>query len=37
MLNNRKIREKILQENHEPVDIRHPGQQHMMELIKRNY
>ena len=25
--NNQKIRERILQENHEPVDIRHPGQQ----------
>ena len=35
--NNQKIKERILQENHEPVDIRHPGQQQMMELIKRNY
>jgi len=35
--NNQKIRERILQENHEPVDIEHPGQQRMMELIKRNY
>ena len=35
--NNQKIREKILQENHELVDIRHPGQHQMMELIKRNY
>ena len=25
--NNQKIRERILQENHEPVDIGHPGQQ----------
>ena len=35
--NNQKIRERILQENHEPVDIGHLGQQRMMELIKRNY
>ena len=35
--NNQKIRERILQENHEPVDIEHPGQQQMMELIKWNY
>jgi len=35
--NNQKIRERILQENHEPVDIEHPGQQRMMELIKQNY
>ena len=32
--NNQKIREKILQENHEPVDIGHPGKQRIMELIK---
>jgi len=25
--NNQKIRERILQENYEPVDIGHPGQQ----------
>ena len=37
MLNNQKIKKKILQENHDPVDIGHPGQQRMMELIKRNY
>ena len=35
--NNQKIKEKILQENHDPVDIGHPGQQWIMELIKRNY
>ena len=35
--NNQKIKEKILQENHNPVDIRHLEQQWMMELIKRNY
>ena len=35
--NNRKIKEQILQENHDPADIGHPGQQKMMELVKRNY
>ena len=35
--NNQKIKEKILQKNHDPVDIGHPGQQQMMELIKKNY
>ena len=35
--NCQKIREKIFQENYEPVDIEHPGQQRMMDLIKRNY
>jgi len=35
--NNQKIRKRILQENHKPVDIGHPGQQRMMELIKHNY
>ena len=35
--NNQKIKEKIPQKNHDPVDIRYPGQQQMMELIKRNY
>jgi len=35
--NNQKIRERILQENHEQVDIGHPGQQRMMKLIKQNY
>ena len=35
--NNQRIKEKILQENHDLVDIGHPGQQQMMELIKRNY
>jgi len=37
MPNNQKIKEKILQENHDPVDIEHPRQQQMVELIKRNY
>ena len=35
--NNKKIREHILQENHDPVDIGHPGQQRMLELVKINY
>ena len=29
--------EKILQENYKPVDIGYPGQQQIMDLIKRNY
>jgi len=37
MPNNQKIKEKILQENHDLVDIEHPRQQQMIELIKRNY
>ena len=35
--NNKKLKEKILQENHNSVDVGHPGQQRMLELIKRNY
>jgi len=35
--NNRKIKERILQENHNPADVGHPEQQRMMELVKRNY
>ena len=35
--NNRKTRENILKENHNSVDIGHPGQHRMMELIKRTY
>ena len=35
--NNQKIKERILQENHEPVNIEHPEQQQMMKFIKRNY
>ena len=35
--NNWKIQEQILQENHEPANIRHSGQQKMLKLIKRNY
>jgi len=35
--NNKKIREKILGENHNSVNVGHPEQQRMMELFKRNY
>ena len=35
--NNKKIREEILEGNHNSVDVGHPGQQRMLELIKRNY
>jgi len=37
VLNNKKIREEILKGNHNSVDMGHPGQQRMLELIKRNY
>ena len=35
--NNKKLKEKILQENHDSVDVGHPKQQRMLELIKQNY
>ena len=35
--NNKKLKEKILQENYDSVDVGHSGQQQMLELIKRNY
>ena len=35
--NSKKIREDILKENHDLVDIGHPGQHRMMELLKRTY
>jgi len=35
--NNKKIREQILKENHDSVDMGHPEQQQMIELIKQNY
>jgi len=35
--NNKKIREEILKENHNLVDVGHPGQQRMRKLLKRNY
>jgi len=37
ILNNRKIKEQILQENYDPADIGHSEQQRIMELVKRNY
>ena len=37
VLNNKKIREGILKENHNSVDVGYPGQQRMLELLKRNY
>jgi len=35
--NNKKIKEEILKENHDLVDVEHPEQQRMLELLKRNY
>ena len=35
--NNKKLREKILWENHDFVNIEHLGQQRMIELLKQNY
>jgi len=35
--NNKKLKEKILQENHNSVDVEHSGQQRIMELLKQNY
>ena len=35
--NSQNIKERILQENHKLVDVGHPEQQQMMNLIKRNY
>jgi len=37
MLNNKKLREEILEKNHSSVDVGYPGQLRMLELIKRNY
>ena len=37
ILNNKKIKEKILRENYDLVNMGHPGQQKIMELLKRNY
>ena len=34
---NKKLKKKILQENHDLVDIGHLEQQRMMELLKQNY
>ena len=35
--NNNKIREEILKENHDLVNVEHPGQHRMLELLKRAY
>ena len=37
MPNNKKIWEEILKENHDSVDVGHPGQHRMLELLKRTY
>ena len=37
VLNNHKIRKRILQENHNPTDVKHLEQQCILNLIKRNY
>ena len=37
ILNNKRLKEKILWENHDLVDVGHPGQQRMMEFLKQNY
>ena len=37
MPNNKELKEEILREHHNPADIRHLGQQRMLELLKRNY
>ena len=35
--NNKKIREEILKENHDLVNMGHLGQHRMLELLKRTY
>jgi len=35
--NNKKIKKEILKENHDLVDMGHPGQHRMLELLKRTY
>jgi len=37
VLNNKKIKEEILKENHNLADVGHPEQHKMLELIKRTY
>jgi len=37
MPNNKELREEILKEHHDPVDIGHPGQHRMLELLRRTY
>ena len=35
--NNKKLKKKILWENHNLADIGHLGQQRILELLKQNY
>ena len=35
--NNKRLKEQILQKNHNPVDVGHPGQQRMIKLVKIHY
>ncbi len=35
--NNKKLKEKILKENHNSVDVGYPGQQKMFDIIKRKF
>jgi len=35
--NNKKIKEEIIKENHDSVDVGHPGQHRILELLKRTY
>ena len=35
--NNRKLWERILQDNYNPINIGYLGQQRMLELVKQNY
>jgi len=37
VLNNKKIKEEILKENHNSADVEYPEQHRMLELIKRTY
>jgi len=37
VLNNKKIQEEILKENHDSVDVGYPGQHRMLEILKRTY
>ena len=37
MPNNKKIKKEILKKNYDSVDVGHPGQHKMLELLKRTY
>ena len=37
VLNNKRIREEILKENHNLADVGHLGQYRILELLKRTY